>query len=60
MRAGRVDEARPLVDRWSALAPGDGEPEYYRALLEVKADRPTQALDAMRRRSGGDIPRRPC
>ena len=59
MRAGRLDEARPLVDRWSALAPGDGEPEYYRAWLEVKADRPNPALDAMRSALGRGYPQDP-
>ena len=47
--AGRFDEARALLDRWSALAPRDGEAEYRRAWLEVNAERPAEALDAIRR-----------
>ena len=45
----RVDEARGLLDRWDDLGPRGGEPDYYRALLEVQADRPVEALDALRR-----------
>jgi len=40
--------ARPLLDRWSALRPGDAEPYYLRAKLEVAADRPAEAFDALR------------
>ena len=47
--ARRGDEARRLLDRWAAVSPRGGEPDYYRALLEVQADRPAEALDAMRR-----------
>lgn len=49
VKAGRIVEARALIDRWSALAPLDGEPEYHRALAEVKVDRPNEALDAIRK-----------
>ena len=47
--ARRDPEARALIDRWAALDPRSGEPEYYRALLDVQSGRPAEALDAMRR-----------
>ncbi len=49
LAARRFEEARDLIGRWDALAPRDGEPAYYRALLEVEADRPAEAIDAIRR-----------
>ena len=47
--AHKDDEARRLLDAWDAVEPRGGEPDYYRALLGVQADRPAEALDAMRR-----------
>jgi len=55
----REAEARLLIDRWDALGPRGGEPEYYRALVEVQADRPAEALDAIRRSMSGGYPERP-
>ncbi len=49
LAAGRLDEARDLIERWAAADPGGGEADYQRAILEVRADRPAEALDAMRR-----------
>lgn len=49
LAAGRLDEARGLIERWAAAEPGGGEADYERAILEVRADRPVEALDAMRR-----------
>ena len=57
--ARRGDEARRLVDRWADLAPQSGEPDYYRALLEVQADRPAEALDALRRSLARGYPEEP-
>jgi predicted Zn-dependent protease len=57
--ARRGDEARGLVDRWAALSPQGGEPDYYRALLEVQADRPAEALDAMRKSLARGYPEGP-
>ncbi len=54
--AHRDDEARSLLDRWAALSPRSGEPDYYRALLDVRSDRPGEALDAMRRAIGRGYP----
>ena len=45
----RFDEARELLARWAEEDPREGEPDYWRARLEVAADRPVEALDAMRR-----------
>ena len=49
VEAGREAEARPLLDRWSSFEPKGGEPDYYRARLEVHLDRPAEAMEAMRR-----------
>jgi len=56
---GRSFEAGPLIDRWAALAPGDGGPDYLRARLDVEADRPAEALDALRRASAAGYPEAP-
>ena len=48
VRNGKVEEARKLVDHWSAMAPNDGEPDYYRAWLETKETHPIEALEAMK------------
>lgn len=48
VREGPVDEARPLVEKWRAIAPESGEPDYYLAWLDVRAGRPAQAMDSMR------------
>jgi len=47
--ARRADEARRLIDRWAALSPRSGEPDYYRAILDVQTDRPAEALDSLRK-----------
>jgi predicted Zn-dependent protease len=57
--ANRADEARRLLDRWAALSPGSGEPDYYRALLEVRSDRPDSALDSMRKAIARGYPEGP-
>ena len=49
VEAGREAEARALLDRWASLEPKGGEPDYYRARLEVQLDRPAEAMEAMRR-----------
>ena len=56
LAAGRLDEARALIERWALSEPRNGEPEYHRAVLEVEADRPTEALDAMRRAIARGVP----
>ena len=45
----QFDEASRILDRWSALRPGDGEPDYYRARIYVTLDEPAEAMSAMRR-----------
>jgi predicted Zn-dependent protease len=47
--ARRDPEAGALLARWAALEPRSGEPEFYRAMLEVQSGSPAEALDAMRR-----------
>jgi Tfp pilus assembly protein PilF len=47
--AHRIDEAHRLIDKWAALRPRDGEPDYCRARLWVIVDQPVEALAAMRR-----------
>jgi predicted Zn-dependent protease len=44
----RLDQARQRLDEWIALRPRAAEPYYLRALVEVIADRPRPALDALR------------
>jgi tetratricopeptide (TPR) repeat protein len=44
----RLEEARARIDEWSGLAPRDGEPAYWKALLEAEVDHPAEALDAIR------------
>jgi tetratricopeptide (TPR) repeat protein len=48
VRQGPVDEARPLVEKWRAIAPESGEPDYYLAWLDIRAGRPAQAMDSLR------------
>jgi tetratricopeptide (TPR) repeat protein len=59
LAARRFDEARNLIDQWAGLAPGNGEPDYVRALLENEADRPAQALDSIRRAKDHGYPDKP-
>jgi predicted Zn-dependent protease len=55
----RSAEARKLIDEWAALSPRDGEPDYYRALLDIRTERPAEALDAMRKSIALGYPQEP-
>ena len=57
--ANRDGEARRLLDEWSALKPRDGEPDYHRARLDIRAERPSEALDAIRRSISKGYPEPP-
>jgi tetratricopeptide (TPR) repeat protein len=59
LAAHRLDEARRLIDRWTAVASSNGTPRYYRAWLEVASDRPVEAMDAMRAAMERGYPARP-
>jgi tetratricopeptide (TPR) repeat protein len=59
LAARQFVEAKNLIDRWAALAPNDGEPDYVRALLEVETDRPAEALDSIRRAKEHGYPTEP-
>jgi predicted Zn-dependent protease len=59
LAARRYDQARTLIRRWAAESPRSGEPDYYQAVLEVEADRPAEALDAMRRSIARGYPEEP-
>ncbi len=48
VKSGPLDEAKRLLEKWAALVPSDGEPDYYRAWLDVRAVRPAQAMDSVR------------
>ncbi len=49
LATARFDEARRLIDQWGQENPRDGEPDYYRARLEVALDHPVEAMDALRK-----------
>lgn len=57
LAARRYDEAERRIETWAAAAPRDGQADYYRALLELKRDRPVEALEAMRRALDHGYPR---
>ncbi len=57
--AGRIDEAERLLDAWTVADPRSGEPDYYRALLDLRTNRPVEGLDAMRRSIAKGYPEGP-
>ncbi len=50
--AGRSNEARKPLERWSRLEPDSGEAAYYRALLALADDRPRDVIEAVSRARG--------
>lgn len=59
VKSGPIDEAQRLVEKWAALVPDDGEPDYYRAWLDIRAIRPAQAMDSVRSAVNKGYPQEP-
>ncbi len=60
--AGRYNDARTPLGRWSRLEPGAGEPAYYRAWLALVDDQPRAVIEAvdLARAQGFDANRLEC